>query len=246
MENPIEVLKTFLSIPLWHSEGVFEIFKKLEPHIYKENPTSSLERFLYIEGTRPDKVVLVAHGDTKFDERYNRTRVNHELKEQAGVIYSLNNGNVGLGADDRAGCAILWLLRNSGHSLLITDGEEEGCLGSSWLSNHHSEISKQLNAHQFMVQVDRKHARDFKCYDVGNPQFRKFIQAETGYTEPDRKSRTDIVELCKTVCGVNFSVGYYNEHGETERLVVEEWLYTLNMLTGFLGKELKRFTSVRL
>ena len=127
MENPIEVLKTFLSIPLWHSEGVFEIFKKLEPHIYKENPTSSLERFLYIEGTRPDKVVLVAHADTFFDERYGWPQVAHTLDERDGAIYSINEGNIGLGADDRAGCAILWLLRNSGHSLLITDGEEDGC-----------------------------------------------------------------------------------------------------------------------
>ena len=241
MENPIEVLKTFLSIPLWHSEGVFEIFKKLEPHIYRENPANSLERFLYIEGTGPDKVVLVAHADTFFDQRYGFPKVDHTLDERDGAIYSINEGNIGLGADDRAGCAILWLLRNSGHSLLITDGEEDGCLGSTWLSNHNPDISERINAHQFMIQVDRRNSRDFKCYEVGTPEFREFIQAETGYTEPDRKSRTDIVELCKTVCGVNFSIGYYDEHKETERLVVDEWLHTLNMLTGFLAKELKRF-----
>ena len=38
MENPIEVLKTFLSIPGWHSERFFEIPKKQVLRIYRENP----------------------------------------------------------------------------------------------------------------------------------------------------------------------------------------------------------------
>jgi hypothetical protein len=37
-----------------------------------------------------------------------------------------------LGADDRAGLAILWLLRDLGHSLMVTDLEEHGRMGSTY------------------------------------------------------------------------------------------------------------------
>lgn len=243
MENPVDVLKSFLAMPLYHSEGVFEKFLGLQPHIYRQNPDNSLQRFLFIEGTRPDRVVLVAHADTYFDERYGYPRVTHELVERDGIIYSKNEGNVGLGADDRAGCAILWLLRASGHSLLITDGEEKGCIGSKWLMDEHADIADKLNAHRFMIQVDRRNANDFKCYSVGSEEFRSYIAAQTGYLEPDRNARTDIVLLCRRICGVNFSIGYYDEHNPEERIVISEWLRTFNMLQEFLSKEMPAFES---
>jgi hypothetical protein len=36
------------------------------------------------------------------------------------------------------------------------------------------------------------------------------------------------------MCGVNLSVGYYNEHTENERLVLAEWLHTLEMAQNWL------------
>ena len=50
-----------------------------------------------------------------------------------------------------------------------------------------------------------------------------------GY-EPNRSSFTDICTLCKTICGVNFSIGYYNEHSKDEYLNVNEWLNTYEMV----------------
>jgi hypothetical protein len=91
-----------------------------------------------------------------------------------GIIRG-TNPKAGIGADDRAGCAMLYLLRKSGHSILITDGEEHGRQGSHYLVNHFPELCSELNNHRFMIQLDRRNARDFKCYDVGTANFTKFI-----------------------------------------------------------------------
>ena len=34
-----------------------------------------------------------------------------------------------------------------------------------------------------MIQLDRRGDNDFKCYNVGTDEFRKFIETSTGYKE---------------------------------------------------------------
>ena len=58
----------------------------------------------------------------------------------------------------------------------------------------------------------------------------------TGYSEPDRRSRTDIVALCRQVPGVNLSVGYYGEHTARERLDIREWRHTLAVCRRWLAQ----------
>ena len=106
------------------------------------------------------------------------------------------NDNFGLGADDRAGCAMLWLLKDLGHSLLVTNGEEHGQTGSSWLKSHNKHIYNEINRdHQFVMEFDRRNGGDFKCYDVGTDEFRSYVTKKTGYTEPDRRATTDMKVL---------------------------------------------------
>jgi hypothetical protein len=92
-----------------------------------------------------------------------------------------------------------------------------------------------------MVQFDRQGSTDFKCYNVGTPEFRKFISKETSFIEPDLYSFTDITILCDSVCGVNLSVGYYNEHTSQETINYKEWLNTLNTTKTLLSKSLPKF-----
>lgn len=241
--DEIELLREFLEYPIWTSEPVFERFKKLEGAIFRESQGNSKERFLYLEGKRENKVVLVAHADTYFDEFYRNYGEDHEVVEVGGFFVGRKNKieRVGLGADDRAGCAILWALKDSGHSLLITDGEELGRIGSSWLMENNKDIAQRLQSHQFMVQFDRCNAQDFKCYEVGTEEFRKFIEDQTGYSEPNRSSYTDICTLCTNICGVNLSVGYYYEHTDCEKIKPSEWLNTLQIARRMLEGELPRF-----
>lgn len=242
--NEKEVLRHFLEFPLWTSTPIFELFSGLEGAVERANPDNRREHFLYVEGKRKDKVVLVAHADSYFDELLfpENTEIPHQVEERDGCFFSKNDHQLGLGADDRAGCAMLWLLRDSGHSLLITDGEEGGLTGSDWLMKHHADIADALNSrHQFMVQLDRQNATDFKTYSVGTDPFRDFIHTQTGYVEPDRLRRSDIVALCRDICGVNFSIGYYNEHTAAEYLVIDEWTHTLEVVKKLLENPLPRF-----
>ncbi len=136
--NAQNALFQFLSMPLWWSCEIFEIFRSLGGQSqYSVNPRNLKERFLYIEGTRKDKVVLIAHADTYFDEAYGYGRTGHSLIWDDDIISGKDSA---IGADDRTGCTILWQLRNSGHSLLITDGEENGLMGSYWLCRNHPGI----------------------------------------------------------------------------------------------------------
>ncbi|MGC8605462.1 MAG: hypothetical protein ACP5VS_17490 [Desulfomonilaceae bacterium] len=119
---------------------------------------------------------------------------------------------------------MLWLLKDLGHSLLVTNGEEHGRTGSSWLMDHNKDIADEINHdHQFVIQFDRRNGRDFKCYDVGTDEFRSYVARKTGYTEPGRTATTDIVTLCREIAGVHLSIGYHNGHGNQEYLNIGEY-----------------------
>ncbi|MBI3695914.1 MAG: hypothetical protein HY238_13870 [Acidobacteria bacterium] len=196
-------------------------------------------RFLYIPGNRPDRVLLLAHADTKWDAV---PAYPAPVRTEQG-IYSSCTADLGIGADDRAGCAMLWELRALGHSLLVTRGEEKGCLASHWIADENPDVLAELNSHQFMVQFDRQNATDFKCYDVGTDEFRAYVQAQTGFREPDRERGTDIKVLAKQICGVNLSVGFYAEHTPAERLVFAEWEHSLRVARAWLAQPgLPKFT----
>jgi len=236
--HEISVLKKFLDFPINSVGEIFDEFKTIEGHIFREKNTRSKKRFLYVEGKRENKVLLVAHADTYFDKGYFSEK--HAVVEDNGILKAIDeNGKPQLlGADDRAGVAMLWLLKDSGHSLLITDSEEDGRIASKWLMKENRDIAEKINQrHQFIIQLDRCNGREFKCYKVGTPAFRAFITEQSGYTEPDFGAKTDICSLCNDICGVNFSIGYYDQHSDYESLNINEWLNTLNLVKKILAIE---------
>ncbi len=233
MNNNFKILLDCLNTPLNSSDRLFNMFT---PTI---NGGHGLTRYMYQRGTRKNKVVLVAHTDTAFHPWSRSDSPIPSLVMKDGVI---TNRTGLLGADDRAGVAMLKILENSGHSILLVDGEESGTIGSSFLAENNQELLDELNEHCFMIQLDRRGNSDFKCYDVGSKSFRTYVGKMTGYKEPDRRSFSDIVKLCDKICGVNLSVGYYNEHRDDECLIVSEWENTLDILTRWISKEnLPRF-----
>jgi hypothetical protein len=132
-----------------------------------------------------------------------------------------------------------WELRESGHSILLTSGEELGCIGSVALASC-KEIDDINATHSFMVELDRRGHSDIVFYDVGSKQFIEFCEKSTGYVEA-QGTHTDICELCTTVCGVNFSVGYMNEHQPSEILRLDWWRRTLETVGKLLGGATPRF-----
>ena len=225
----------FLNCELGYPDEVFDKFVKLEgAKCYKHYDGTDA---VYVPGKRKDRVLLVAHADTVFP-----VPGKHEVILDDGDIYRSGDMDYGLGADDRAGCAILWLLKNSGHSLLVTNNEEIGSLGAANIRDIHKELFEELNDHQYILEFDRRHAKDYKVYDIPvTDEFKSFIEDSTGYTEADKYSSTDITRLCGKICGVNLSVGYYREHEPEEYLVFSEWMNTLNVAREMLKGEQRKF-----
>ena len=90
----------------------------------------------------PLRVLLTAHADTVFDYPEAVSRISFD-----GQRFFTTNTYAGIGADDRAGCAIVWLLKDSGHSLLITNGEEYGCRSACRIREEFPDLFAELNEH---------------------------------------------------------------------------------------------------
>jgi len=238
-----QVLEKFLSMSVRSSDKVFDEFAKLEGA--KVFGTEPLKRFVYIPGTRDDRVLLVAHADTVWDKNWQPDLNQDEqaLKYSGGQYFNKDRYSYcGIGADDRAGCAILYLLKNSGHSLLILDGEEHGQLGAHFLQDNYPEIFEEINQHQYALQFDRQGNSDFKCYDIPVcSEFKQHIKSTLNLRDAGKKSRTDIVVLCKNMCGANLSVGYYDEHTSCERLCYKDWLKIYQKTAKMLKNKQKRY-----
>ena len=238
-DDPATVLDHFLHLPISTPDPIFSLFRTLPGAI--EHSGGEKQRFLYVPGTREDRCVLAAHADTVFDRFYVEKEAAAKLAFSDGVYFS-ESDTYGIGADDRAGCAMLWLLRNSGHSLLILDGEEHGQIGAKYLRSEFRDLFDELNNHSFMLQLDRRGSHDYKCYYLDVPEeFKTFIENSTGYELSISGGFTDICTLCETVSGVNLSIGYYNEHTREEKLVYEEWLHTFELVKGMMGQPMKRY-----
>jgi hypothetical protein len=231
------ILDRFLNIPISSSQGVFEIFAQLPGAIWRKGE-QPLQQFVYIPGTRKDRVVLVAHADTVWDTVYGHPR---EAKLQfADGIYSSGKPLCGIGADDRAGCAMVWALRDSGHSLLILDGEEKGKIGANYLRKSHKKLFRELNRHRFMLELDWAGVGCCLFNQVDNtPAFKAYIQ--TAFVDSQRGGGCDLQVLCRDVCGANLSVGWWNWHTPKEQLDIAHWEENLHNIADFLAKTQPQF-----
>lgn len=237
MENR-EALEKFLGMDMSSATPVLEEFAKLPNATwYKEG--QQLEQFVYVRGTREDKILLIAHADTVFLSPVGKHIIMHS--KETDTYYS-GEKYAGIGADDRAGCAMLWQLKDLGHSLLILDGEEIMTTASSLIKFDMPEIYEELNSHQYMIQLDRKGINQYKVYNIPvTEEFKQFVETEFGVREAGRGSFTDIVQLCGSICGANLSCGYYNEHLSTEYLVYPEWEKMLEKIKAVLKEKQEKF-----
>ncbi len=165
-------------------------------------------------------------------------------KNRTGNAQRRTGSPAGLGADDRAGLAVLWALRKSGHSILVTDLEECGTIGAHEAAK---EIGEQLKKHLFAVEVDRTGDQEMVFYDVGTREFEDWLMEKAGKGwRTGIGSNTDIKAICKVIgiCGVNLAAGYWYAHSEKEMLFYDAWLRTYNFvarLTKLPADQLRRF-----
>ncbi|MEM8737260.1 MAG: M28 family peptidase [Planctomycetota bacterium] len=170
-------------------------------------------------GSGDHPILLVAHTDTVFD-RPGRVVWHGHIGHSA-------HPDIGLGADDRAGCAALWALRNTGASLLIVPAEERGCIGSRYVAEHYADLLKH---HCFAVQFDRRGSSDLVFYDGEPDELLNILEpAYGGYAEADG-SYSDVAVLCPAlgIAGVNISIGFDDEHTPDETIDAAAWTRTVD------------------
>ena len=237
MENK-ELLSEFLNTPLNSGDLIYEKFSALPSAIF-EKGEKPFERYVYIPGTKKDRVVLTAHIDTVWDKDYTELggcKVGeHEVIFENGVFRS---GNVicGIGADDRAGCAMLWKLKDSGHSILLLDGEEDGKHGAWFLRNSNPKLYKELNRHSFMIALDHAGTNHVSFKQVDNTEkFKKYFTEKTGFVDQNVSGGCDLQVIAQSVCGANVGVGYHKYHSAYEYLDLAEWENTYEKLREFLS-----------
>ena len=197
--------------------------------------------YIYAIGNIP--VALVAHADTVF--KIPPDMDNFFYDQEKDVIWNPD----GAGADDRAGIfAIVKIIRHYRlrPHIIITTGEETGCIGAGKLIAHETTFPAEL---KFMIQLDRRNRQDAVFYDCDNPEFEKFITSFGFKTELGTLSDISLLAPVWKVAAVNLSVGYEDEHMNIERLHVN-WLYeTINKVVNILQyveehPELKKFEYI--
>ncbi len=237
----IETLSTFLNTPLDCGDEIFTRFSALPGAITGEG-SKPLQRYVYIPGTRKDRVVLVAHMDTVWDQSYQKPFTEPRSVVFEDGVFQSDNPGCGIGADDRAGCAILWELQDCGHSILLTDGEEHGKHGANYLKSHNKKLFRELNRHRFMMEFDWKGTNSCLFNQVDNTKkFKAYIANVLGFHDSKAPGGTDLGVLCHRVCGVNLGIGYAGWHSNKEQLVLADWENTLEKVRTFLEKRQPKF-----
>lgn len=168
-----------------------------------------IETEFYTIATGDIPVALVAHADTVFTG-VPQTFFHDREKD---VLWSPE----GMGADDRAGVFAILKIISLGlrPHVIITTGEEQGCIGADALTIDYPVFPAPLN---FMVELDRHGKNDSVYYDCANIEFEQFIN--TFGFETNWGTYSDISVLAEQfgVAAVNLSVGYFNEHKQTEHI----------------------------
>lgn len=208
--------RTFQQLCHLSERGVLSLVRDVLSQRYEHEKIVATPSFVYAFGDIP--VALVAHADTVF--RVPPALDNFFYDQERDVLWSPD----GLGADDRAGVfAIIQLLKRfrlKPH-VIITTGEESGCIGAGKLIAHMVQFKEPL---KFMIQLDRRNRKDAVYYDCDNPEFEKFITPFGFKTEWGTFTDISVLAPVWGVAAVNLSVGYEDEHHEIERLHVD-WLY---------------------
>ncbi len=184
------------------------------------------ESYVYAEGEIP--VCLVAHTDV-VHVRPPATICHDPAKH---VVWS----PTGLGADDRAGVyAIATILAHGLRPhVLFPDEEERGAAGATEAAH-----ALYPSVH-CVIELDRKGSNDAVTYQCDHPSWNKYLRRR-GW-ELDFGTFTDIVQLMPAwgVCGVNLSVGYYNQHSTSEYLRLDQLERTIKRVEAMLRKPPRR------
>ena len=187
--------------------------------LYKElrkfgNVETDDEHYLYLR-REDSEYLLNAHFDTVADGSFKYLSV---------ADSKLSNLNGVLGADDRAGCFMIYDLLNNKElppfDILFTNYEESGGAGvKAFLEDDIFDYGR-LKA---FIGLDRRGAKHYVAYQDLAPEIKEYLKSfgltsKYGSTSDIRKL-TDALKIPS----FNLAVGYYNEHTAREYLDLQEF-----------------------
>lgn len=213
------MLKDFINICRMTQDELLRIIPVILSKTYDD--VDATNDYIYAVGDIP--VMLVAHLDTV------------HKNQPLNIWLSLDKDKImaeeGIGGDDRCGVYSILRVIKAGYKpyVLFTTDEEIGGIGASKFCDKYSSLPVNC-----FIELDRKGSNDCVRYDDENEdltnQFSKY-----GFKEAFG-SFTDICILSDTykISGVNLSVGYYNQHTNSEYVIMSELNNTITKVMDFL------------
>lgn len=179
------------------------------------NP-SGLKHFFLDRGS---KILAVAHLDTVMENK----KFHHRI---------MDNGYERIESpslDDRLGLwVLLFHLYDLGYDILLTEGEETGDSTAQFFNE------KGGRNYNWMFSFDRK-GMDVVCYQYDSPELTKKLE-DSGF-KVAIGSFSDITYLERLgIKGMNFGVGYHNNHSDDAYALVHETLIMTGKFREFFEK----------
>lgn len=210
--------KGFINLCKPNKDDLYNWLKDQMVEYYGKDNVVAQDGYMFCIGN--SHIGLSAHIDTVFTQPpYEFVDVNGELSSPQGI-----------GGDDRCGIyGVLHIMRNMEAEgkkpfVFLSTDEEKGGSTTKVGAKYCKDFAEPIN---FIIALDRQGKEDSVYYECNNKEFKRWIDS-FGFIEA-QGSRTDICTLCDEwdVAGVNFSVGYYQNHTEKERVVFGELENTL-------------------
>ena len=194
------------------------------------------EMYIMAEGELP--ICLIAHMDTVF--RYLPQEFFYDNEQK--VLWSPG----GAGFDDRAGIYAIISILDIGYkpSIILTDKEEFGCIGAKDLIKHYPYCYFQDC--RALIQLDRSNREDCVFYNCNNHAFTNYIQQFGFQLNSGSFSDISVIAPAWGIAAVNLSIGYEDEHSESERLHCDWCDLTIKRTKQILekSKEMKSYTYI--
>ena len=194
---------------------------------YDEEDLITSDDYVVAKGTIP--IAVAAHMDTVWE-----TSVGHEVfyDKKKNIMVNLRGG----GYDDKVGIFMILKLLEYGYRphVIFCANEESGSLGAEALVKAYPKCP--FDDCRFIIMLDRRGLTDCVFYDCENEDFEKYCESFGFKTAWG--SFTDICTLCPAwgMAGVNFSVGYMDEHTANEKLFVGIMFNTLEKVEKILSQ----------
>jgi len=217
----VETFKLILG--LTQKELKNTLVKDILPLFYSKDMIRSKDGYIKVVGE--EDVMLLAHMDTVF-----KTPPTTFIFDKEQELITSPDG---LGGDDRCGIFGILALLLAGHRphILFTEDEEIGGVGARKASKEEI-VPVDI---KYLIQLDRRGSEDAVFYCCDSPDFHSLVE---GYGfKKTSGSFTDIDTLMPIwdICGVNLSIGYYNEHREYEYVDIKEMIATIEKVSKMIN-----------